>query len=285
MDSARELSKTGLILRVGVFAFLEVAGLYLFAPLLVPLAGYFAGAVMSTFAAAAVTNTIALRVWERGQLSDIGLGWNPAARTNLLLGLAAGAGAAALALVPPLLVRAAHFEANPNVPFDWTTLLFVSMVLLFGAVGEEMLFRGYGFQILVGSLGPYATILPISVVFGMAHAGNTSATALSIVNTVAWGVILGVAFLRSGDLWLPVGIHFGWNWTLPLFGVNLSGFTMGATGYVMRWTAGPLWSGGDYGPEGGVLTTIVLVPLIWFLMKGPIRHQKAWLLRDDEETE
>jgi hypothetical protein len=190
-----------------------------------------------------------------------------------------------LVLVPPVLARFAFFESTPDRPLDWGTLLFVSMVLLFGAIGEEMLFRGYGFQVLVAELGPYATILPISILFGMAHMNNANSTVWGIINTVLWGVVFGVAFLRSGDLWLPIGIHFGWNWTLPLFGVNLSGFTMGSTGYVMRWRLGPLWSGGAYGPEAGILTTIVLIPLFWFLWKGPIRHQRAWLLRHMEEEE
>ncbi len=67
-----------------------------------------------------------------------------------------------------------------------------------------------------------------------------------------WGLVLGYAFYRSGDLWLPIGIHFGWNWALPLVGVRVSGFTMGLTGLAVRWKAGPLWSGGDYGIEGGL---------------------------------
>ena len=52
---------------------------------------------------------------------------------------------------------------------SWPSLLFVSIILLFGAVGEEMLFRGYGFQVLVKAIGPFATILPMAVLFGLAH--------------------------------------------------------------------------------------------------------------------
>jgi uncharacterized protein len=91
-----------------------------------------------------------------------------------------------------------------------------------------------------------------------------------------WGVVLGYSFLRSGDLWLPIGLHFGWNWTLPLLGVNLSGFTMNVTGYVMHWNVGPRWSGGAYGPEGGLLTTAVAVALFFYLGKAPIQHQEAF---------
>jgi hypothetical protein len=89
---------------------------------------------------------------------------------------------------------------------------------------------------------------------------------------------LGYAFIVSGDLWLPIGLHFGWNWTLPLLGVNLSGFTIGVTGYSLQWKVGDLWSGGAYGPEGGLLTSAVAIGLFFYLHKAPIQHQEAFLL-------
>ena len=52
-------------------------------------------------------------------------------------------------------------------------------------------------------------------------ARNLNFGLLPLANTILWGIVLGYSFLRSGDLWLPIGLHFGWNWTLPLLGVNL----------------------------------------------------------------
>ena len=282
---SRPNTKWGVVLRVGVFAFLGYAGLNVFAALILPVGGYLAAAALGTFATAAVANAIAVRIWERGRLSDIGLGWTADSRHNLAAGAAVGIGGALLVLAPPLATGAARIEWTSGAAFHWPSFLFVSLLLLFGAIGEEMLFRGYGFQILVKNLGPYATILPISVMFGLAHAGNSNATPLGIFNTIAWGVVFGVAFLRSGDLWLPIGLHFGWNWTLPLFGANLSGFKMVGGGYAMRWSAGPLWSGGEYGPEGGLLTSLAIVPVMFFLFRGPIRHQRAWLFRQPQEDD
>jgi uncharacterized protein len=135
-------------------------------------------------------------------------------------------------------------------------------VLLFGAFGEELLFHGYAFQLLMKRLGPYQTILPAGVLFGLAHANNPAASQLGIANTMLWGVLFGYAYLRSGSLWLPIGLHYGWNWMLPLFGVNLSGFTMGVTGRRLRWSAGEIWSGGDYGPEASLLTTVAVAALL-----------------------
>jgi len=185
-----------------------------------------------------------------------------------------------LVVAVPLLFRGGEWQHVPGESMHWSSLVFLSVVLLFGAIGEELLFRGYGFQILVRAIGPFATILPVSVLFGFAHAENLSFGTLPFLNTVLWGVLLGWAFIRSGDLWLPIGLHFGWNWALPLMGVNLSGFTMSVTGYTMHWSLGVLWTGGNYGPEGGLFTTAIVVVLFYYLHKAPIRHQTAFLLQE-----
>jgi uncharacterized protein len=275
----------GVLLRVGVFALIAILGYVLFPMILIALLGdgaLLVVATLATFATAAVANAVSLRIYERAQLADIGMGWTAASRRNLIVGTIGGIGAGVIVLGVPLLVRVADLAPVPDQQFHWPSLLFVSLILLFGAVGEEMLFRGYAFQVLVRVIGPYATILPMAVLFGLAHSPNQSFTWLALVNTTLWGVILGYAFLRSGDLWLPIGLHFGWNFTLPLFGVSLSGFTMGVTGFAVRWKVGDLWSGGAYGPEGGLLTSAIVVALFFYLRRAPVQHQDAFLL---EETQ
>ena len=267
----------GVLLRVGVYALIAFLGYYFVFPIIIALLGapVFVISTLGTFAAAAVANTLAVRIYERGNLSDIGLGWTPASRRNLSLGLLGGIGAALVVVLLPLVLRLADLKRVPEAPLRWPSLVFVSVLLLFGAVGEEMLFRGYGFQVLVKGIGAFATILPVAVLFGLAHSQNLNFGPLALFNTMLWGVVLGYAYVRSGDLWLPIGLHFGWNWTLPLLGANLSGFTMDVTGYAMHWKAWDKLSGGAYGPEGGLLTTAVAIGLFFFLLKAPIQHQEG----------
>ncbi len=270
------------LVRVGIFALFAVLG-YVFIPWLIyPVAGVLVAATLGTFATASIANALCLRIFERARLSDIGLGWTAASRHNVCIGLLGGIVAGAIVVLVPVAVRAADFVSIPVTTDNWRTLLFVSVVLVFGAVGEEMLFRGYAFQVLVRATGPFATILPVSLLFALAHSWNQNITLLALFNTFLWGVLLGYSFLRSGDLWLPIGLHFGWNWVLPVLGVNLSGFTMGVTGYAMRWKMGGLWlSGGAYGPEAGVLTTVIVVLLYFYLEKVSIQPQEPYLLLKD----
>jgi len=231
------------------------------------------GAVATVLASALVVNWVSLRIYERLSLLDLGLWWNRASSHNLGVGVAAGAGAACLVLAPPLLFGWAHMEPTPAEQPSFGALVFAAAMLAGGVVGEELLFRGYGFQILLADVGPFATILPVSVVFALLHGNNPNANWYGIANTAGFGALFGYAYLRSRDLWLPVGLHFGWNFTLPLFGVNLSGLRMNVTGSEMSWTAGNLWSGGAYGPEASLPTSAVVALLFVWLWKAPVRRQ------------
>ena len=264
--AAHPPGKLGIALRVVLFAVIGWLTLVLsstaMSAILGRQEGYFVIAALSSFTAAAVANAVAVRVYERGRLSDLGLGWTGTSGREFLVGAAASV-AAVVAILAVSLAWGASFEPAPAVEHLWASLAFVTLVLLFGAVGEEMLFHGYAFQLLIRSLGPFATILPAGVLFGLAHSGNLNANYLGILNTSIWGVLLGFAYLRTRALWLPIGLHFGWNLALPLAGANLSGFTMGMTGYALRWSAGDLWSGGGYGPEGSLLTSAAVLALFF----------------------
>jgi hypothetical protein len=284
MEPEKPSGKFGALVRVGIFAFLEMAGLALLGPLMLPLAGYLVAAALSTFGAAAIANAIAVRVYERGDLGAVGLGWGAASVRNLLLGLAGGVGAALFVLAPALVLGLAEWKKAEGWDGSVSSVLFVALVLLFGAIGEELLFRGYGFQVLLQTLGRFATILPMAVLFGAAHSNNQNASPLGIVNTVLWGVLFCFAFLRSRDLWLPIGIHYGWNLTLPLFGATLSGFTMKVTGYSMHWKIADVWSGGEYGPEAGLLTTAAVAILFAMLGRAPVMPQTSSLYRPADES-
>jgi hypothetical protein len=102
---------------------------------------------------------------------------------------------------------------------------------------------------------------------------NPNRNLLGIVNTMLWGFVFGYAYLRTSALWLPIGLHFGWNVALPMLGANLSGFTMGVTGYALHWKAGDLWSGGGYGPEGSLLTTAIVMVLFFVVHRFTVEQE------------
>ncbi|HZT31749.1 MAG TPA: type II CAAX endopeptidase family protein [Bryobacteraceae bacterium] len=265
-------------LQILVYVVLYLAAAWVCGPLANWLGGYLVGITTTGLVAASLTNGLSLRIFEGLRLPDAGLAWNRTSMWNLGLGAAGGAGSAMVVLCGPLALRAAHFVPVPEGGASVNAYWFLPLLLLAGAAGEELLFRGYGFQVLLRTLGAWATIVPVGLVFAALHAGNPNANWLALANTAGFGILFGYAFLRSHDLWLPIGLHFGWNVTLPLFGVNVSGITMRLTGYSLEWSAGKLWSGGDYGPEASLLTAGVLGLLFMYLYRAPIRRQSSRLL-------
>lgn len=276
-----KIGTAGLGLRVGIFAITGILTLQLVSMLL-GWAGILVQAAMAVFASAAVANGVALRIYERGGISDVGMGWRAGSMRNLGLGVLGGLVSALAVTGLPVLAGMATISKDPERGFSLPSLLFVSLVMVFGAVGEELLFHGYAFQLLMRRIGAFSTLLPVGVLFAAAHANNLSASWMSFFNTFLWGVFLGLCFLRSGDLWLPIGVHFGWNWALPLLGTNVSGFKMVTTGLLFHWNVGPLWSGGDYGPEAGLLTTLVLPILGWCLFKAPVETSRPQMFEEDD---
>jgi uncharacterized protein len=267
--------RLGIILRVGFFVVTVFVSLKLLTLLFFSVFGLLVAGTVSLSASGLLANLLTLKIFDRRPFTDIGLHVNAASARNLLLGLAFGGGCAALMLWAPLLAGSGHLVLRGDSAFNWPSLLFYLAALFFAAAGEEMIFRGYAFQLLIEKIGPFAAVLPIGVLFGLMHGGNPNASLLGVLNTMLWGILLGYAFLRSHDLWLPIGLHFGWNAVLPLFGVNLSGLTIEVSRYVYRWDLLPLWSGGDYGPEGGLLATIFATALFFALAKAPVAVQTA----------
>ena len=268
-----------LAIQIAIFAALFYGSLcFFFNPILLWLAGNLAGPTLAVLFSALLATWLALRIYEDMPVFVMGFWWNRSSVDNLLLGLAGGIGAAVVAVGPALVSGMAHVSSVH--PPDAGGLVFAILCLAAGAAGEELFFRGYAFQLLAARLGPSAAILPVGVVFGLMHSSNPHATWLGLANTAGFGILFGYAWCRSHDLWLPIGLHFGWNVTLPAFGADLSGIRIfnDIAGREMAWRAGAFWSGGGYGPEASILTSLALIPLALFLWKAPIRRQRSPLV-------
>jgi membrane protease YdiL (CAAX protease family) len=239
--------------------------------------------------AAAIAAALAMAIFESDSppkgLGDIGLAWVAGTLRNLSIGVAIGVVAAALAVLPAVAFGLAHFQYSSNADVSWGGALFTPVLLFCGALGEEIAFRGFTLQYLMRGYGRWAAILGTGALFGLLHAGNPGATTMSTINTTGFGIVFGAAVLRSRDLWLPAGIHFAWNASLPFLGVGLSGLTIKVTGYELIWRAGDLWSGGSYGPEASVITSMVIVLVLVAVWKVPVARGTAYLVPESAADE
>lgn len=253
--------------------------------LVVPVGRFFGGEMVAItvppLIAAAISGALAMAIFESRSFGELGIAMRDGTGTNFLWGCGLGISAAALVILPAVGFGLAHYETLRNADTSWRATLFMPVLLFCGAAGEEIAFRGFFQQYLMRGYGAWAGILAVGALFGATHAFNPGATTLGLVNTAVFGVIFGASVLRTRDIWLAIGMHFGWNVVLPFLGVELSGLTIRVTEYRLVWKAGNIWSGGDYGPEASILTSAVLVLLALAVWKVPVRKGWAWLLDGD----
>src|SRR5688572_26954074 len=193
----------------------------------------------------------------------------PVARL-LAVGLAFGAAMVSLAVLMIAIGGTASFQWR----MDGATLQAAAVqmaVFPIAALHEELMFRGYPFQRLTESIGAWPAVIILSLLFAVPHLYNPNSTIFAAFNTAAVGSLLGAAYLLTRSLWLPWGIHWGWNFVLAVgYGLSVSGFD--TDGPVDGSVMGPVWlTGGAYGIEGGASGSIAIVVgfgvLLWLVRR------------------
>ena len=201
---------------------------------------------------AAVATILSILILDHGHW-DLGLFVPPGlAFRDLAIGSLWGIALIGVAAV--IVVLTTEVRHGPGRGFPWTE---IAAVFLPAAIHEELVFRGYPFQKLARMNRTFA-VLFVALVFAALHANNSSVTLLGLLNIFLGGVLLGVAFLRYGRLWFPIGLHLAWNlMTGPILGHEVSGY-QGSETVLTESGHGPWWlSGGEFGIEGSVVMTVV----------------------------
>lgn len=140
------------------------------------------------------------------------------------------------------------------------------------AFGEELLFRGFLLRYWRG-MGPLGALVATSALFTAVHSANPGASVPGAVGVMLAGLMLGIARTTSGSLWLPAGIHVGWNAATALgAGLPISGFELPSLARLQPsggdWARGLL--GGEFGPEEGLAYHAAwMAGIVVVLMIGP----------------
>lgn len=155
--------------------------------------------------------------------------------------------------------------------------------LLVPAAAEETLLRGYPLQALGDAWGAEIAVVVTSVLFGLLHLANPGIGVLSTANIVVAGLLLAVVYVRTLSLWWATGVHLGWNWSHGyVMDVPVSGLEVLDAPLYQGATTGPAWlGGGSFGPEGSVVTTVVVLGATAALWWGPWLRPAGAALRAD----
>ncbi len=138
---------------------------------------------------------------------------------------------------------------------------------VFSGFFEELAFRGIIFRIMNESLGSWLALIISSLLFGFAHSGEPNATLFSsIAIALEAGVLLSAAYLFTGRLWMAIGMHFAWNFTMGgIFGVAVSG-KQGEGLLQSQLSGSTILTGGDFGAETSIFTIVTCLAVGLYLM-------------------
>jgi membrane protease YdiL (CAAX protease family) len=219
----------------------------------------------------------AIRHWQRnGQpvLAMLGLRWDRTAPLDLVAGVAITTMAMVGIFAAELTLGA--IGTGPAPRSSAPDLALMALVKLAHTFKEEFIMRGLLLSgLLLALRGRVALAIGLSALaFGLGHLSNPGASALSVLGTALGGVIYGLAFVLTQNLWLPIGLHFAWNFVQgPLLGFPVSGMAAGGLQQVHNLAPGWL-TGGDYGPEAGLVGilfrfVVIALVLLWSTRRAP----------------
>jgi membrane protease YdiL (CAAX protease family) len=159
-----------------------------------------------------------------------------------------------------------------NINFNFYSFLSSIFLFLFVAISEELLVRGYILKNLMVSFNNCIALIVSSVIFSLMHSGNPNIEIFSLFQLFISGLLLGIPYIITKNLWFSIGLHFSWNFFQgTIFGFNVSGFEHYSI-IQTKYNTANMWNGGFFGFEGSILCLIFQIVVIALIL---IKFNKA----------
>ncbi|MDT0644921.1 type II CAAX endopeptidase family protein [Zunongwangia sp. F363] len=151
-----------------------------------------------------------------------------------------------------------HFQ---KINFSLNQIVISILTFLLVSLTEEILLRGYVLRNLMYSFNKYIALILSAVLFSLMHGFNPNIDIIGFANIFLAGILLGITYIHTKNLWFPIALHFSWNFFQTILGFNVSGqntysvikFGMDEKTYL---------NGGDFGFEGSVLSLLSIIIVI-----------------------
>ncbi|WP_282126421.1 CPBP family intramembrane glutamic endopeptidase [Marinifilum flexuosum] len=157
-----------------------------------------------------------------------------------------------------------------NINFNFFNLFQSVLIYCLVSLNEEIIVRGYILQNFMDSMNRYLALVLSSLIFTALHLLNPNVSFLGITNIFLAGILLGIGYIFTKNLWFPLALHFSWNFFQgPIFGFEVSG-TKSDTLISQTITGNEILTGGNFGFEGSLLASILCtacIVLFWFIYK------------------
>ena len=208
-------------------------------------------------------------------IADYGLPWRNMFGVEFWQGVLLGFASITGLLVAMRVVGVFYFGSIALHGADiWKWSIVYALVFILVALREEFRARGYGLFTLSGGIGFWPAAILSAAYFGYSHHGNSGEDWVGLFNAGAFGLLACFLLRRTGNLWMPIGLHMAFDWGETYFyGVANSGQVL--PGHLLNSnSSGPAWlSGGTVGPEGSLLCSLLIV-VVWLICAGWLRGAK-----------
>lgn len=211
-----------------------------------------------------LTPILSWKVLFKKDLSLIGLkALNKKEVKNLILGLVMGIAAITLAFILIIISKSGVLVNSLLEPRFSLSLVVYFILFIFVGFAEELLSRGYIIGAMeVSSNNKWFAVMVSAVIFSLMHYGNNWFSLIPFLNIFLVGILFGFMYVKTKSIWLSTGFHITWNFFQGcIYGMPVSGITTPKL-YEMTFVGNSILNGGTFGPEGGLIVTMVIILML-----------------------
>lgn len=217
-----------------------------------------------------------LKVIDKRKLYQVGI---TPLRTNykdLLFGLVLGTSSITIIFFVLLSTGNISLDLPLTSPHLSSNILTGLLWLILVGFGEELFGRGYCMTALYQTGDIRVAFIISSAIFSLLHGMNPNISLIPLLNIFSIGLLFAYMFFKTGNLWMPIGYHIAWNYFQGIvFGFPVSGLSIRGI-YSTNILYNNILTGGLFGPEGGIITTMVII--VGFFIVGSYSRQRRNLI-------
>lgn len=218
--------------------------------------------ILSTCIGSYLTILIFRRYIDKETVFSLGFAFDRKSKKTLLIGFVLGLLIISFGFISLIACNELYFI---GFEIDIFKLLLSGVIFILISFYEELLFRGYILNNLLASINKYIALMISSVLFVIIHLINPHLNLISFINILLAGILLGLPYIYTKNLWFSFTFHFSWNFFQgTIFGYNVSGLK-GYSLITQQPNGNTIWNGGDFGFEGSIICTIVIIGSIYLL--------------------
>jgi hypothetical protein len=216
----------------------------------------------------AIAAYIILRWVDKRPYELLGLNFSQSMIKEFMNGFAIGAGNLVIVVIVLSVLGFLKISWNGIDSVIGQSIFIYGLVFIGGAAIEELANRGYIFQALCEGTRPWIALFVTSLIFSVGHIFNQNMSVASILFLFVHGILYAVAYLKTRSLWTAIGVHWAWNWMQgPICGVSVSGSAITDSLFNAQPQGPDIFSGGQFGVEGSILTTLISIGLVVFVWR------------------